>query len=146
MDTIELVRREVTAWRRAHRGRRGPLPFDLRRRAAALAMCFGDDPVAAALDVDSSLLMRWCTRFMGEAVASELDDGGAAEGAPGFVEVGGALAAALAPATAKPNDISWSVEVRKPCGTTVRVQGPLDAASLEALVRAAGAVIATPGA
>lgn len=135
-NTLKAVCNDVAAWRRAHRGRRGPLPHELRRRAGTVARFLGEDSVAEVLGVEPRLLVRWGERYV--RPDSSPGNGGEA-GADAFVDVGKELAGMLAhSATAAPCGAEpWSVEVVTPSGNSVRIRGPLDGAALEAVVRAA---------
>jgi hypothetical protein len=127
-ETLELVRKDIAAWR--HVRRRGPFPLELRRRAGVVAQFLGEQAVAEALDLDPSLIARWAEQY-GAA------RGHAAYDEP-FVDVGRQIASVLGGgARSNASTSDWCVNVSKPCGTTIRVQGPIDAALLEAVVRGA---------
>ncbi len=131
--TLSLIRRDVAAWRRSHR--RGPLPVELRRRAGLVAQFMGGCSVADALGVDPAVVERWSELSVTAPLAPP-----STRPSP-FASVSRHIIEAVSP---KPVDApvtttGWCVQVTKPCGTTVRVQGPMDPASLEAVVRSATA-------
>lgn len=133
-DTLKLVRKDMAGWRRVHR--RGPLPLELRRRAGMLAQFVGAQTVADALDLDLPLIERWA-----EVDCAPQDDAAKGRARHHFVDVGHQLASVLGSNGAGKTSGDWYVEVSKPCGTRIRVQGPINAALLEAVIR--GAVVAT---
>jgi hypothetical protein len=130
--TLKQVRRDIIAWRRIHR--RGPLPAELRQRAGIVAQFLGESAVAEALELDVMVIAGWAERYgAAQADADKADEG------PAFVDIGRQLATAIGGAAAPTAGAGWCVEVTKPCGTAIRLQGPFNAALLEAVVRGAAA-------
>jgi hypothetical protein len=110
----------------------------LRRRAGLVAQFLGEQAVADALDLDPAVVERWselCADVPSAGVppASSKDQ-------PPFVDVSQFVTALSTRPVDRPvTTTGWCVQVTKPCGTTVRVQGPIDPALLEAVVRSATA-------
>lgn len=138
-DVLELVRKDIAAWRRAHRGRRGPLPVDLRRQAAIVGQVLGEDAVAEVLGVEPALLVRWADRYgrFDEPPAATASGGTPAPSA--FVDVGKQLGIAVARGQSSGTAAAWVLEICKPCGTIVRLQGPVDGTLIAAVLRSASA-------
>lgn len=121
METIDSVGKAVAAWRREHRGRRGPLPLELRREVGVLAAKLGEDVLVSALDLKRPSVRAWRERYGRRARARR------AATAPSFVEIKPELAHAGAPA-------ALLVEVTGANGRVVRIQGSLDASSIAAIL------------
>lgn len=131
METMESVHEAVRVWRREHDGRRGPLPHELRRRAAALAAQLGDGAVGDRLDVEPELVGRWRERF---GVSRPTGPRQQLSQTSAFVEVKPESVPALAP---RLPGSELRVEVSAPGGRVVRIEGAMDLRSLSAVIRAA---------
>jgi hypothetical protein len=92
--------------------------------------------VAATLGVDVARVRQWAELERSEVSPVEP----AGEVAP-FVDVGRQLAAAALARHETAAGGVWSAVVLKPCGTSLRIQGPVDVAMVEAVVRG----VCTPG-
>ena len=131
MSKIEAVRKDVMTWRRAHGGRRGPLPMALRRRAGELVARHGEDEVCQALDLVPETVKGWHQRY-GKPNGRRTPRRKGAHQA--FVEVGAEVRAALVGAVAVDRP-AIKAEVVRPCGTLVRFEGTADTKEvLEALL------------
>ena len=69
-EMTETVRRRLKRWRRAHGGKRGPLPYELRQQIGALALQNGVVETSRMLDLRAAVVERWSQRY--GVVASEL--------------------------------------------------------------------------
>ena len=124
MSKIEAVRKDVMAWRRAHGGRRGPLPIALRRRAGELAGQHGEGEVSQALDLPVETVRGWSRQYGTPTTPRR-------EGAQqAFVEVGPEVGAALVGSITAAAPPTIKVEVTRPCGTVVRLEGGADTKAL----------------
>lgn len=124
METIDSVGRAVAAWRSDHRGRRGPLPLELRREVGVLAGELGEEEVVSALDLKRPSVRAWRERYgrRGRARRSGV--------APGFVEIEPELTRIAAQG-------ALLVEVTGANGRVVRIQGTLDAHAIAAILSGA---------
>jgi hypothetical protein len=121
-ETIENVRKDLVKWRRAHDGRRGPLPQDLRKRIADLARRLGEEAVSHGLDLDVRAVRNWQQRY--GARQRRLNNT--------FIEVGSDATPIIGH---EPGEMF--AEVRDSNGTTVRLRGVFDAKTVESLLLAA---------
>jgi hypothetical protein len=132
METMESVEEAVRVWRRAHRGRRGPLPMELRRRIAALAGRVGSEAVRARLDIGANLLACWQERYAPDVL------GLTRRAAHTFVEVRPEAVPVPRPCG---GGGEFRVEVTAPGGCVVRIQGAMEPHVLSAVIRA----VVSPG-
>jgi hypothetical protein len=111
IDSLDLVRDDINAWRAAHRGRQGPLPIALRRRAGIFAQALGEDLVAEELLVSPRLLLKWGDRYA-KALARR-EPRAARDATPAFVELRPQLPAA---GLSRSDGQSTCIELTRPDG------------------------------
>lgn len=117
---LTALQRQVTAWRRAQRGR-SRLPDDLWAAAATLARSEGVGWVARALHLDYYGLKRRCTEAAGKTVKPA--------SSPTFVEV--QLGPSLPEHTA-----GWRIELRDESAARLTIEMGNEIPALVALVEA----------
>lgn len=117
---LTALQRQVTAWRRAQRGR-SRLPDDLWAAASALAGSEGVSWVARALHLDYYRLKRRCSEGAGNATKPDRP--------PSFVEVD--LGASLPEPTGR-----WRIDLRDGSARCVAIEIGHDIPALVAVVEA----------
>lgn len=125
---VESVPSLIFVWREEHP--RGPLPVDLRRAVARHAAEFGDAVSSELMALKPDAVKRWREEY-GPKVAKPKATRRRRRRKPSFVEL------AAPPLSKGP---ALLIEVALAGGRVVRIQGALEPAALEAVIRCAARV------